>query len=416
MARSRHSYDYTPSFEATVKRADDRHSQFDNLFKDIKIFKAKEGQNGVRICPPTWQGAGHYGKRILIHSDIGPRNQRYLCLRENDDSPYDNCPVCDELKKLGPRATLDDRKALQAKEQVVYYVLSRNAGDEPEVMVWLVSPTTDSEIAAQSVNRRRGSVLNIIDVDDGYDIEFTRKGTGRTTTRYSGYKVDRDSSPLHEKMQLQEEAEDFINDNPLPTRLNFVTPERMTEVLFGTAKDEDEEKQQGEREAPRDDRRGSRRQAVEEEEEEQPRRTRNRDEEEAPRQRTRTPPPADDEEEEQPRRTRTRTPPPEDDEEPAPRRARGRTPIEEEIDDEIPEKASGRRNGRDNGEDPELTRAVRRPSRDEEEEPAPRRGRGRGRVQVDDEEEEPAPRRTRTPPPDDEDDRRSRLRDNLNRR
>jgi hypothetical protein len=331
---------------------------YDNLFKSVKTYKAAEGRNMVRILPPTWKGATHYGLPIWVHYNVGPKEAAYLCLKENKTSPHKRCPLCDELYSLGARATPEDRKALLPTQSIIYYILDRNQ-PQSGVMLWRVSGTADSEIAAQSVNRRKGSVLNIVDPEHGYDLEFLRTGQ-RLNTRYRGYQVVREESPMSEDDRTYEDVLDFIFDNPLPGVLNFYRPEHIEEVYSGKATDEaddDGSSRDRSRSRGRDD---------------------DEDEREAPRMRSRGAPPPDDEEEDDPDMTRA-----------APRRSR----IGREIDDEIPEP-----------------------------EPKPRRSRGRVEVEEEPEDEpvETTPRSTRRRPADDDDDdevddRHSRLRQRLSR-
>ncbi len=231
-------FDYNPpSFDETVERAERKGSLFDLLFKDVKIYRAKQGANLLRILPPGWPKARHFGLYVKIHRDVGPDNRAYLCTRENESSPYKQCPVCEALYKLGPKATQEDRKLLRSVDNVVYYVIDRD-NEKDGVQVWMTSPATDSEIAAQMVNRRTKSVLNIVEPENGYDIEFTRTGTTRNNTRYRGYQIMRESSPLSDSDKWFDEWLDTVFDKPLPSILNFYSPEHIEKVFYGKAKEE----------------------------------------------------------------------------------------------------------------------------------------------------------------------------------
>jgi hypothetical protein len=239
MAKSR-KFNYKPTYEDTVKRAERKTSGYASLLKDAKIFKAAEGDNVVRVLPPSWKDPDHYGYRIWVHNNVGPKDQRYLCLRENPTSPHKRCPICEELSRLGPRATTEDRQLLSPREAVLYYIIDREKPKEG-VQVWMVSPTAEAQIAAQTVDKRRGNVLNIIDPDDGYDLSFMRQGTTKNKTRYLGYKVDRDPSPLSESERSYNRWLDEISERPLPSLLNFYTPDQIEEELYGKAKDDDDD-------------------------------------------------------------------------------------------------------------------------------------------------------------------------------
>jgi hypothetical protein len=376
---------------------------YDNLFKGIKVYKPAEGRNIVRILPPTWRGATHYGFPIWVHYNVGPKEGAYLCLRENKTSPHKNCPLCEELYNLGGRATTDDRKALLPTQSIIYYILDRN---QPQngVMLWRVSGTADSEIAAQSVNRRKGSVLNIVDPDRGYDLEFLRAGQ-KLATRYRGYQVVREDSPMTDDGRQYDEVLDYIFDTPLPNALNFYKPEHIEQVYSGKASDDDDD-------ADADDDRGrDRGRGNGRDRDTDTRSTRARD---------REPPPDDDDDGDVdlgPIRDRRER------EAPAPR-MRSRAPAPPPDDDD---------------DDGDMTRAVERPRRsrlaqeiDDDIPETPRRApRGRSRVVVDDDDDDEPPfdsaptsgsrspatnrARARDRDDDDGDDRRSRYQDRLRR-
>lgn len=396
MARSR-QIDYEPSYEATVDRAERKGSMFDNLLKDAKIYKPRQGANLVRILPPSWPKAAHYGLTIFVHGSVGPNDRRYLCLRENQTSPHKRCPVCEELYRLGSKASQEDRQQLRAKPQVIYYIVDRD-NEKDGVQVWMTSPTTDSEIAAQSVNRRAKSVVKIVDIDDGYDVEFTRTGTTRNNTRYRGFQILREPSPLAESNKVADEWLDVVFDKPLPSLLQFYSPEHIEEVFYGRAKEDEPQERVRARDSDADDgeeRPTLRRTRVvdEDREESRPRRRSDTNEDDGaqdrPARRARG---TDDEEgDERPARS-ARRPREERDERDddardrvrAPARAgtrhdadddapRRRSRLQEELDDEIPSSAGrrGASNGRD-GESEERPSRARRPA-DEDEEEEPRR-------------------------------------------
>jgi len=358
---------------------------YDNLFKGVKTYKAAEGRNIVRILPPTWPKASHYGYPIWVHYGVGPKEAAYLCLRENKTSPYKRCPLCEELYSLGARATPEDRKALLPTQSIIYYILDRNQPQQG-VLLWRVSGTADSEIAAQSVNRRKGSVLNIVDPEEGYDLEFMRSGQ-KLNTRYRGYQVVREDSPMTDDDRHFEEVLDIIFDKPLPETLNFYKPEHIEAVYSGKVSDEED----GD---TRSDRRRARSNGHDEDEDRGSRRDRDRDEDRpSPRQRSRSTrdheddegPPFDPEEAEDADMTRAVRPP-------------RRSQLARDIDDDIPDRPAPRSRGRvvvEEDDEPSLP-----PRRSREREP---------------EDDAPPPRRSREPEDDERGDRRERLRSRLRR-
>jgi hypothetical protein len=423
MAKSR-KFNYKPTYEDTVKRAERKTSGYASLLKDAKIFKAAEGDNVVRVLPPSWKDPDHYGYRIWVHNNVGPKDQRYLCLRENPTSPHKRCPICEELSRLGPRATTEDRQLLSPREAVLYYIIDREKPKEG-VQVWMVSPTAEAQIAAQTVDKRRGNVLNIIDPDDGYDLSFMRQGMTKNKTRYLGYKVDRDPSPLSESERSYNRWLDEISERPLPSLLNFYTPDQIEEELYGKGKDDDDDDRprKGKTRSRDDDdededeprklrktRKASDEDDEDEEEEKPKKKARPRDddedeEDEKPARKSKSKVDDDEdeeeeEEEEKPRKKAKAKVVDEDDDEDEPqpvRKRRTKTELEEDLDDEIPSNAErrGRKPSRDEDED-----------EDEEEEVKPRR-KTKAKEEDEEEEEEDDDRPTEN--------RRNRIRERMNR-
>jgi hypothetical protein len=422
VARGRErNFDYTPSYEATVEIAEKR-TTFDTLYKDVKLFKPHQGANLIRILPPTWRGSKHYGLLIRLHRDVGPRDRQYLCLKENESSPEKRCPICDSLFELGARATLDEKRALSPQEAYIYYIIDRD-DEKAGLQVWQVSLNLNSEIAAQCINRRSKAVINIIHPDHGYDLEFSRTGTRRNDTRYRGFHVMREPSPLSDNDRDYDAWLDEIFDRPLTDVLNFYSYEHIEQVFTGRGRDEEPRSRSRERdEEDRDDRQVERRRNRDDEEEDR-RSTRNRRsdddddrysrsrendredrrgrEEERRGSNTR-----DDDDRERPRRTS------DDDES----RDRGRSRLSRDLDDEIP--SDGGRRARSNGrdeDDPDMTRAVRQEVLPPEE---PRRS-SRARFDEDnnsaEETRQERPRRGQEDDDDSNERSRQRARDRLNR-
>lgn len=426
MPDKRRRYDYdVGSYEQAVKRANDKGSMFDSLFKDVKIYGAKQGANLLRIMPPlgVHYRDNHYGLKIHIHYEVGPRNDRYLCLRENDDSPYDRCPICDELHRLGNRASKEERDQYLPKPSYIYYVVDRD-NEKEGVQVYMASIRTDSEISSQTFNQRNGVYIDVVNPDDGYDLEFTRQGTGRNGTRYKGFKFMREASPLADSERRSTEWLDTVIDRPLSSILNFYPPDRLKKVLFGEGddeedkaprggssrrRDEDDELHQSSRnrrdedDAPHgggrnrrdeDEERTSSRRSARDDDDASTSRDRGRarpeaEEEDRETARPRRPEPADDDR--PPRSSRRSEPEPEEEEREPPARSR-RAVVE---DDESPVRGSSRRE--ESASDDKPPRGRSRPTSEELDDEIPSEGRRRaqGNGRSHDEDEVPSDRGSR---------------------
>jgi hypothetical protein len=345
--------------EDVVRRSKQSGGSYDSfLLPDIPFFKPREGENTVRIMPPTWEDTKKWGDnweiQVYLHRNVGPDEGTYLCL---DKCLGEKCPVCEARRDADP----DEADALKPQWRGLCWVIDRD-NEKAGPQVWSMPVSLFREINARGVDKKTNAIILLDHPEDGYDLMFTRTGE-KKRTKYEGVEVDRDPTPLHDDEKKQARWIKYIEDNPLPEILNFYEPDYIEKVLFG----------QVEKRRKRDD--------DDAEEEEKPaRRGRGRREE-------------PDEEEEKPRRGRGRTEPEEDAEEEAPKRSRrGRTEPEEDVEEE--EAKPSRRRGRSEPEEEDAKPARRRgraePEEDAEEEvdEKPARRRGRSESEEDTEEEE----------------------------
>ena len=132
------------------KRSQQSGGMYDQLFRpDIPVFTPKVGTSyRVRIMPPTWEDADHYGYDLYIHSQVGADNQRYVCLAKHKD---EECPACEdekELKRAGEDQAAYDAKA---KRSVIVYCIDRDdeqAGPQLWRMKWM-----DDRIPGEALRR-----------------------------------------------------------------------------------------------------------------------------------------------------------------------------------------------------------------------------------------------------------------------
>jgi hypothetical protein len=274
-----------------VKRfATRRGGGFDSIFKpSIDVWRPKEGDNDIRILPPTWDNAEHYGYQIWVHYGIGPNEGTYLCPARMVNK---RCPICDAMREARANSDEEEEKQLKPSERFVVYVVDRNA-DKKEAMrarAFSMSWTMDRDINALRVMKKTGEVLDIDDPNEGFDISFGRTGTTPTNTKYIGTQISREATPISDDDEEQEEVLEYITQNPIPDTFNFYSADYLEKLLTGKVEDKDEDLDQEEardREAEeenegREARRSLRtkRDVEEEEEEERPMRRKAKAEEE----------------------------------------------------------------------------------------------------------------------------------------
>jgi hypothetical protein len=363
--------------ESVQKRAEQQGGQFDSIWKDgIDRWRPKDGENVIRILPPTWEDHDHYGFDIWIHGYVGPDKSTYLCPQKMNNEA---CPICKAARDAKAAGEDDEAKQLTARRQVAVWIIDRD-DENPMPKLFAMSWSMDRDIAALCHNKRTGKVLLIDHPDEGYDISFSRTGKG-LNTRYIGMAIDREPSPIADSEDDQEKILDYIQENSIPDLLNFYDTDYLEKVIEGGTdeRDEDLDEDEDERPAKKKTARGKSRRD-EEEEEDEPRSSRRgrvvgRGEEE----------PEDEEEEDESAsksRTRSKREEVEEDEveeedeeedEPAPK-SRKRSEDEDEPEEEYEE----------DDEPPAKSPKSRNSRRDEEDE---------------EEEDEPRDRRDRRPPP-----------------
>lgn len=206
------------------KRAESSGKDYDRYLQDVAdAYVVNDGDNVVRILPPTWDDAEHYGHDIYVHYEIGPDKGTYLCLNKMKG---EKCPICEERKRAQNEGDEEYAKKLEPKKRVLVYVIDRNKEKEG-IKVWAMPWTLDRDIVKVSVDKRTGEVLPIDHPDDGYDVMFERTGKG-PRTEYVGVSIDRKSIPLD-----NDKALDFAQEHPLPTLLKFYPYDHIASVFDG---------------------------------------------------------------------------------------------------------------------------------------------------------------------------------------
>lgn len=234
-SRSSGRYEYHARSREQVDRRAQGTSDFDVFVKDtIKMYKAKDGLNTVRILPPTWNKPEHFGLDVHVHYGIGPDRQTYLCLDKHKGEP---CPVCEERADAKRDGDDDYAQELRANTRTLVYLIDRD-NEKDGVQAYAMPATLDQAIVKVSVDRKTGDVLPIDHPEDGYDVEFEKTGA-KMKTKYVGVAIARRSSPLGKPQWL-----DFALDNPLDEQLVFYPYDHIAKV-FGAkgpkpSRDEDD--------------------------------------------------------------------------------------------------------------------------------------------------------------------------------
>lgn len=258
-------FNYKPRTKEQVdKRANQKGGGRDSVFKpNLNLFTPHGGENRLRILPPGWEGAEHYGIDIYTHRDIGADKSSYLCLAAHKKGP---CPVCEEEARARKEGDDDYAQKLKAGKGVLVYMIDRKSEKEG-VKIYRMGWMMDRDIAAQAFDTQTQEIICVDDPEGGYDVTFKREGTG-ITTKYIGTAIARRSTPLSDDVEQGKEWLQFVVDNPLPDALVFYTYDYIKEVFAGGGKGGDDAKDKGKAPEKEDERprtRTERRQVKEEE-------------------------------------------------------------------------------------------------------------------------------------------------------
>jgi hypothetical protein len=227
--------------EAVKERANMKGGNFDTIFKPkFKQWKPKEGKNTIRILPPTWDDARHYGLDIFINYNIGADNQSYLSLSKHGKGED---PLAEAKRDAQKEGDKDLVKALSPNQRILYWIIDRN--DEAEgPLLWASPFTFDKSLANLCIDEDTKEVMMIDDPAEGNDVRFYKEGTGMLT-KYDPSKMKvLKPSLLNEDEGLENDWLDFIAENPLPDTLNFYDYDHIKATFDGVVgkRDDDEEK------------------------------------------------------------------------------------------------------------------------------------------------------------------------------
>jgi hypothetical protein len=334
------------SREDLKERANMKGGNYDSYIKPrFKQWKPKDGKNIIRILPPTWKDARHYGMDIFVNFNVGPDNQSYLSLSKHGKGAD---PLEEARREAQREGDKDFAKKLNPSQRILYWIIDRNDEDEGPLL-WAAPFTFDKSLSNLCIDEETKDVMFIDDPQEGCDVRFYKEGQG-LLTKYDPSKMKLlKSSTIHEDEGQENDWLDFIHENPLPDVLNFYDYDHIKMTFDGQigSRDDDDDEKPAARKRPS-----------------------NRDDDAAPQRRTQRGGGEDDAEDR-----------------PAPRSGRQR--IQRDADDDAADQPRGRRNARDTEADDEPApsrRSTRKPDPEEDNETP----RSRSRSRVDEDEERPA--------------------------
>lgn len=276
--KSKGKFKYKPrTAEQVQKRADKASSGGrDGFIKEgVKFFKPSDGDNTIRILPPTWDEADHYGYDVYVHYNIGPDNAAYACLEKMKGK---SCPICEESRRARADGDEEHEKMYRPTRRVLIYLLDRDKEKEG-LKIWPMGVNLDKDLSKLMVDKRTGEIYPIDDPDDGFDIQFTKEGQG-LNTKYVGVQIARKSSPLD-----HDEALMFADSNSIPDSIQYYDYDHIKLAFTGESSDEEDEEETSKKRKPsKEESKSSKKSSkpVEDEEDEEDEDEEDEDDEEAP--------------------------------------------------------------------------------------------------------------------------------------
>jgi hypothetical protein len=176
------------------KRATQSGGEFEGFISDeFKTFRPADGDNFIRILPPTWEDPEHFGIDIWAHFQVGPKNASVLCLSKMKNK---KCPICEAMLKADRASDEELKKELMPRHQVAVWMVDRK-NPEKGPLIYTMPWTTERDIAKVSVDKQTKEVYAIDDPEEGYDISFDRTGKG-INTRYAGFQLTRKPTSIEQ--------------------------------------------------------------------------------------------------------------------------------------------------------------------------------------------------------------------------
>lgn len=195
------------------------------ILDEFETYSPKK-ENQIRVLPPTWEKAEHYGMDIWVHYGVGPQKASVLCLWKMTGKP---CCIC-EAQARAEAAGLESAKDMKPTRRVLAWVIDRIYEREKQVkkcFAWAMPATkVDTEIAIICKDRASGELYYIDDPDHGFDVFFDKTGDG-INTDYKGFTLNRRESSVDD-FYLQ-----FIQQHPLPNILRWRTYEEVKALFEG---------------------------------------------------------------------------------------------------------------------------------------------------------------------------------------
>ena len=226
--------------EAWRERANMKGGQFDTyILPAYKLYKAKDGKNVIRILPPTWEKAKHYGYDIHVNYQIGPDNQAYLSLSKMLGKPDPIAEARVQAEREGDEALA---KALRPTHRILMWVIDRLDEEQGPQLYPAPFSKVDKAFINLAYDQDTGEIIEVDNPEEGCDIRFYKEGANLGTDYPASKMRLLEPGPISDDEKKQQQWLDYVAENPIPDCLQFYPYEHISGVFNGGApKPSDEE-------------------------------------------------------------------------------------------------------------------------------------------------------------------------------
>lgn len=178
------------------------------ILNDVGFWKCGEGTHIIDIVPfiagnnmpisqDTAEGEPIWFLDLWIHRNVGVLGHPYPCLANNWG---ERCPICEHLRDHRDQYSEEEWKGAKAKRRSIYFIWNHtNPTDEEKgIFIWDVAHWfMEDKLSMISVKPKGGGTIAYYDIDNGKNVQFTRRGTGAMNTQYGGHAFyDRDEPEI----------------------------------------------------------------------------------------------------------------------------------------------------------------------------------------------------------------------------
>jgi len=203
------------------------HKHLDSMFDcAVVVFRPRDGENRVRVLPPTRKNARRFGSDVHVHYGIGPDNASYLSLHKHNKGV---CPLWRRYQRAKWMYGIRYARKYRPVCRRAFYVIDRY--DEARgPQIWLASKWAVFDELEEICDGYVEGIGALCDADGAFDVAFEKWGAGKST-KYSYMNIVKRLTPLHSDATVQERWMAYVRKHPIPKMLKFYPSDHIVSVL-----------------------------------------------------------------------------------------------------------------------------------------------------------------------------------------